>query len=57
MILSEQHQMIRDALREFAQQQLRPHAAAWDRERRFPREALQQLAQLGAFGEIGRAHV
>ena len=50
MILSEQHQMIRDALREFAQQQLRPHAAAWDRERRFPREALQQLAQLGAFG-------
>ena len=50
MILSEQHQMIRDALREFAQQQLRPHAAAWDRERRFPREVLQQLAQLGAFG-------
>ena len=50
MILSEQHQMIRDALREFAQQQRRPHAAAWDRERRFPRQALQQLAQLGAFG-------
>lgn len=42
--------MIRDALREFAQQQLQPHAATWDRERRFPREALQQLAQLGAFG-------
>lgn len=42
--------MIRDALREFSQQQLLPHAAAWDRERRFPREALQQLAQLGAFG-------
>jgi hypothetical protein len=50
MILSEQHQMIRDALREFSQQQLLPHAAAWDRERRFPREALRQLAQLGAFG-------
>jgi hypothetical protein len=50
MILSEQHQMIRDALREFSQQQLLPHAATWDRERRFPREALQQLAQLGAFG-------
>ncbi|MFN5234406.1 MAG: acyl-CoA dehydrogenase family protein [Burkholderiaceae bacterium] len=50
MILSEQHQMIRDALREFSQQQLLPHAAVWDRERRFPREALQQLAQLGAFG-------
>jgi hypothetical protein len=50
MILSEQHHMIRDALREFSQQQLLPHAAAWDRERRFPREALKQLAQLGAFG-------
>jgi hypothetical protein len=50
MILSEQHQMIRDVLREFSQQQLLPHAATWDRERRFPREALQQLAQLGAFG-------
>jgi len=50
MILSEQHQMIRDALREFSQQQLLPHAATWDRERCFPREALRQLAQLGAFG-------
>lgn len=50
MILSEQHQMIRDALRDFSQQQLAPQAAAWDRERRFPAEALQQLAQLGAFG-------
>ncbi len=50
MILSEQHQMIRDALRDFSQQQLAPHAAQWDRERRFPTEALQQLAALGAFG-------
>ncbi len=50
MILSEQHQMIRDALREFSQQQLAPNAAAWDRERSFPREALKQLAALGAFG-------
>ena len=50
MILSEQHQMIRDALREFSQQQLAPHAAQWDRERRFPAEALKQLASLGAFG-------
>ncbi len=50
MILSEQHQMIRDALRDFSQQQLAPNAAQWDRERRFPKEALQQLAALGAFG-------
>ncbi len=50
MILPDQHQMIRDALRDFAQQQLAPNAAQWDRERTFPREALQQLAALGAFG-------
>ncbi len=50
MILSDQHQMIRDALREFSQQQLLPNTATWDRERQFPRKALVQLAQLGAFG-------
>jgi alkylation response protein AidB-like acyl-CoA dehydrogenase len=50
MILSEQHQMIRDALRDFSQQQLTPNAARWDREREFPRDALKQLAALGAFG-------
>ena len=42
--------MIRDALREFSQQQLLPHAAQWDRARAFPKAALQQLAALGAFG-------
>lgn len=50
MILPDQHQMIRDALRDFAQQQLAPNAAQWDRERTFPREVLKQLAGLGAFG-------
>lgn len=50
MILPDQHQMIRDALRDFSQQQLAPHAARWDREKTFPRDALKQLAQLGAFG-------
>lgn len=50
MILSEQHQMIRDALRDFSQQQLAPNAAAWDRDSVFPRDALKQLAGLGAFG-------
>lgn len=50
MVLSEQHQMIRDALRDFSQQQLVPNAARWDREHEFPKEALKQLAELGAFG-------
>jgi alkylation response protein AidB-like acyl-CoA dehydrogenase len=50
MILSEEHQMIRDALRSFSQERLAPQAARWDREHHFPKEELQELAQLGAFG-------
>ncbi len=57
MILSDQHQMTRDALRDFSQQQIAPHAAAWDRERQFPRDALKQLAQLGAFGVAVPEHL
>ena len=50
MILTEEHQMIRDALRSFAQERLAPNAARWDREHHFPREELKELAALGAFG-------
>lgn len=50
MILSEEHQMIRDALRSFAQERLAPNAARWDREHHFPQEELKELAALGAFG-------
>jgi butyryl-CoA dehydrogenase len=50
MVLSEQHQMIRDALRTFARERLSPNAARWDREHHFPKEELRELAALGAFG-------
>ncbi|CAN7150672.1 acyl-CoA dehydrogenase family protein [Massilia sp. LjRoot122] len=50
MILSEEHQMIRDALRSYAQERLAPNAARWDREHYFPKEELKELAGLGAFG-------
>jgi alkylation response protein AidB-like acyl-CoA dehydrogenase len=50
MILTEEHQMIRDALRTFAQERLAPNAARWDREHHFPQDELKELAQLGAFG-------
>ena len=50
MILSEEHQMIRDALRSFAQERLAPNAARWDREHIFPKQELKELAALGAFG-------
>ncbi len=50
MILTAEHEMVRDAVREFAQAELWPNAARWSRERHFPREALQGLAALGAYG-------
>jgi len=50
MVLSEQHEMIRDALRAFSQERLAPNAARWDKEHHFPREELKGLAQLGVFG-------
>nr|WP_217346415.1 acyl-CoA dehydrogenase family protein [Noviherbaspirillum sp. L7-7A]MBV0880833.1 acyl-CoA dehydrogenase family protein [Noviherbaspirillum sp. L7-7A] len=50
MVLSEQHQMIRDALRTFSRERLAPNAARWDREHHFPKEELKELAALGAFG-------
>jgi hypothetical protein len=50
MVLSEQHEMIRDALRAFAQERLAPNAARWDKEHHFPKDELKGLARLGAFG-------
>jgi butyryl-CoA dehydrogenase len=50
MLLNPDQEMIRDAVRDFAREQLWPHAPRWDRERTFPREAHQGLAALGAYG-------
>ena len=50
MAPSEQHEMIRDTVRRFAREHLRPNAAEWDRESRFPREALAELAAMGLAG-------
>ena len=50
MILNEQHEMIRDALRAFSQERIAPNAARWDKEHHFPKEELKELAALGAFG-------
>ncbi len=50
MLLTPDQEMIRDAVRAFAQEQLWPQAPRWDREHVFPREAHQGLAALGAYG-------
>ena len=50
MLLSPDQEAVRDAVRAFAQAELWPHAARWDRERTFPKEAHAGLAALGAYG-------
>ena len=50
MLLSEDHRLIRDAVRDYAQREIAPHAAQWARDARFPREALRGLGELGCLG-------
>lgn len=50
MPLTDEQQMIRDTLRNFATEALWPNAPQWDREHYFPAEVHQQLAALGAYG-------
>jgi alkylation response protein AidB-like acyl-CoA dehydrogenase len=48
--MSAQAEEIRAAVRRFAREQLAPHAASWDRDKTFPREALQGLFAMGLSG-------
>ena len=50
MLLNQDQEMIRDALRDFVREQITPHAARWDKEHEFPKEVHQGLAALGAYG-------
>jgi len=50
MALSPQHEEIREAVQRFTAEQIAPHAARWDRDKEFPRDALRGLASLGLFG-------
>jgi len=50
MLLTPDQEMIRDAVRNFAREQLWPHAPRWDKEHTFPKEAHRGLAALGAYG-------
>jgi alkylation response protein AidB-like acyl-CoA dehydrogenase len=52
MIFNEQQTMIRDMARGFAAERLAPFAEAWDREHRFPREALAEMGELGFMGML-----
>jgi alkylation response protein AidB-like acyl-CoA dehydrogenase len=48
--LAPEQKEIQALARDFARQEIEPHAAAWDREHRFPREVFAKLAELGLMG-------
>src|SRR5437870_7062486 len=52
MRLTEEQRLLRDTAREVAQNLLAPHSAEWDREARFPKEALAELGKLGFMGML-----
>ena len=52
MLLDEEHRLVQDTMRAFAQERLAPNAAARDRESRFPAEEIRALGELGALGIV-----
>jgi len=52
MLVTDEQQQIVDAIRDFAQERLRPFAEQWDKAHRFPREAIDEMAALGLFGML-----
>nr|MDJ0895987.1 acyl-CoA dehydrogenase family protein [Alphaproteobacteria bacterium] len=52
MLLNEEQTLIRDTARQFARERLAPHAAEWDRDARFPADAIKEMGGLGFMGML-----
>jgi butyryl-CoA dehydrogenase len=50
--LSAEHEMLRKMVREFAEAEIAPHAAQWDRDHHFPVDVVRQMGELGLFGIV-----
>jgi len=50
MLLSEDHRAVQEAVRQYVQAEIAPHAAAWDKSHQFPAAQLKGLAALGCYG-------
>ena len=48
--LSDEQQVLRRKIREFAEAEIRPHVMAWDEAQRFPIDLVPRLAELGLLG-------
>jgi hypothetical protein len=52
MILSEAQLLIQSTARQYVAKKITPFSAQWDKEKTFPKEALQGLADLGFYGML-----
>jgi short/branched chain acyl-CoA dehydrogenase len=48
--LSREHEEFRQSVREFAEAEIAPYAAQWDRDHHFPTDVVQQMGKLGLMG-------
>ncbi|MBD1545420.1 acyl-CoA dehydrogenase family protein [Roseibium aggregatum] len=47
---SEEHHLLRAQVRRFVEEEIKPHADAWEKEGSTPREVLRRMGELGFFG-------
>jgi alkylation response protein AidB-like acyl-CoA dehydrogenase len=52
LALSDEQQQLRNLVREFAENEIRPHVQEWDEAACFPREIIARLGELGVLGAI-----
>jgi alkylation response protein AidB-like acyl-CoA dehydrogenase len=50
--LSEEQQLLKKTVRDFAESELAPHAREWDEKQEFPREVFTKLGDLGLMGAV-----
>jgi short/branched chain acyl-CoA dehydrogenase len=50
--LSKEHEDFRKAVREFAEAEVEPHIAQWDKDHHFPTELVPKMGELGLFGLV-----
>jgi acyl-CoA dehydrogenase len=48
--LGEEHELLRAQIRRFVDQEIKPHASAWEQDGMVPRQVLQRMGELGFFG-------
>src|SRR6187431_3112533 len=47
-----EHEAFRDMVRSFADAEIAPHAAQWDRDHHFPVDVVRRMGELGLFGLV-----